>query len=222
MLPFNHTRITQMRIVAICAFSILISLVGCKQDSAKPQANTETKKVNPKTEGVANNVNITKPEAVFDPSLPDMCTYITPEILANILGKPVGEITSKDGSNVKNPKSRNCFYKLLNQEPINAGVMVSAELNPLPDEISSYHSTSIKSKKTIGENSMQGSKPHVYKDFPGIGDDGAYSYELGRYVWRVGEEITFMVAFNTNYSEAKQKKIARQIAEKIMEAYNKK
>lgn len=217
-----------MRLLFLCTIVLVFTAIGCKEESKRTDASkvehksplVETKPKNSAANNVSRSVNTKEQVVPFDPILPDMCAYITPEVLSSILGKPVEEIEIKDASNTKTGKSRTCFYKLLNQAPANAGIMINAEVNPLPEEVANYHTAYIAGKKTIGENSIEADKAFIYKDFPGFGDDGAYSYELSKYLWRIGEDIGFMIAFNTNYSPKEQKKIAEKIATEIMKNFN--
>lgn len=186
-------------------FVFLISLAACKNDGSK--VSTET----------ALTPEEVKPQ--FDKRLPDACTLLSENVVAEVIGESKGAVEIKDGSHAQNLFSRACFYKWEDPGVKNAGIMVQVMINPVEDDEPDYLSIYIASKKSNGEQSMSGDRV-VYQDFDGFGDDGAYSYEFHKYMWRQGNEYSYMIAFNTVMTAEEEMAAARRIASEIMKKVN--
>jgi len=148
--------------------------------------------------------------------IPDACDLLSVETISKYVNVPAAQIFLNDGSSAQNPKSRACFFKWDGSSIKNAGVMVLVQTNPIADEVPDYLTHFVTSKKTEGEKDFSGGTMHKYLDWPGIGDDGAYSTELGKYIWRIGNDWAFMVAFNTTIEAKDQKKAAEVFANEVM------
>ena len=148
--------------------------------------------------------------------IPDACDLLSTKTIARYVKQPAGQITLNDGSSPLNPKARACFFKWDTSDLPNAGVMVQLQRNPVEEDVPEYFTYLISSKKTEGEKNPSSAEVFMYKDWPGIGDDGAYSTEAGKYVWRVGNEWAFMVAFNTLMDDKSQKRAAEAFAREVM------
>ncbi len=157
---------------------------------------------------------------VYDERLPDACTLLSESKIASLLNLDKNSLEVKDGSNPQNLFSKSCFYKWEDEGVKNAGIMIQVMTNPVEDEAPEYLSIYISSKKTRGEQSMDSDKPFIYKDFVGIGDDGAYSYEMHKYMWRKGNDYSFLLAFNAVLTEKEELEIAKKLAVEVMKNFN--
>jgi hypothetical protein len=114
---------------------------------------------------------------------------------------------------------REIYDKWSDNEVPNAGIFLQMLRNPLvEEEYATYISLMIESKRTQGEQTVEGEST-VFRKFEGFGDDGAYSTEGGKYFWRLGEDIVFQIAFNAAFGPEEQYKIARTIAKEMTERY---
>lgn len=150
------------------------------------------------------------------------CELMPAAIVAGALGKTPQEISitnaTKSGDD---PESTACFYKWDDPADLfNAGIFVQVMKNPYADqeEFASFIEQMISSKRTIGERTQEG-ETTLFKKFEGFGDDGSYSTEGGKYFWRLGDQIAFQIAFNTNKGPDEQFQIARVIAKGLTENY---
>lgn len=148
--------------------------------------------------------------------IPDACDLLTSETISKYVRQPANTIFPADGSSPQNPKARACFFKWDGSAIPNAGVMVQLQKNPVEEDVPEYFTYLISSKKTEGDKDPMSDGAVMYKDWPGFGDDGAYSTEAGKYVWRVGNEWAFMIAFNTVLPPKAQKVAAEAFAMEVM------
>jgi len=161
-----------------------------------------------------------EPAPIFDEKLPLACDLFTPEFIAGVVGVDAGALTIKDGSHAGNLFSRSCFFKWNDPNVTNAGIMVQVMSNPVEFDAPEYLELYVNGKKQSGETTFDSDTRILYKDFNGFGDDGAYSYELHKYIWRDGHELAYTIAFNNNLSEDEEMAAARKIATKIVEKNN--
>ncbi len=148
--------------------------------------------------------------------IPDACDLLKEATIAKYLGIPAESINLADGSSSKSQLQRACFFKWDGTALKNAGVMVQIQQNPVADDVPEYFTYMVQSLKKDGENSLNGGNTKFY-DWPGFGDDGAYSTEAGKYVWRVGNDWAFMVAFNTELKGKDQERAAKAFAQEVMD-----
>ena len=94
--------------------------------------------------------------------------------------------------------------------------MVQLQRNPVQEDVPEYFTYLIASRKTQGEVDPATKQTFKYSDWPGFGDDGAYSTDAGKYIWRVGNDWSFMVAFNTVLPPKAQKVAAHAFAQEVM------
>ncbi len=217
-----------MRIILLF---IITAFISCKSDSTTATISTkeasEKTKQNPVVQEFLNSkptVTSAKAGATaggidtnYNKSgIPDACDLLTQETIGKYVGIPSASIMLSDGSSSKNNLQRACFFKWDGSEIKNAGVMVQVQQNPVADEVPEYLTYMVQSLKTDGENDMSG-KTVKFQNWPGFGDDGAYSTEVGKYVWRVGNDWAFMIAFNTTMSDRDQQKAAKAFAKEVMD-----
>ncbi len=163
---------------------------------------------------------IIKRDANNNPIPPNACALVTPEFLGKVLGVNAGTISVKDGSSATSPHARSCFFRWEHEGAPNSGVLVQVQVNPVPHEFPDWAIAFVDAKKTAGEQSIDGSAGYRYKDFSGMGDDGAYNFELSRYIWRISNEYVFLIAFNLPSTEGQEVKWAQSIGKEVMKNFN--
>jgi hypothetical protein len=185
-------------------------MVGCKPKQETPAVSEDVKAEDVvDAEAAAQMIG-------FDKEVPDACTLLDSKFIANVFGIDPSVINVKDGSSSQNKKARSCFFKWDTDLP-NSGILVQALKNPVEDEFPEWVTYFVRTKKEDGEKSF--SEPGVvyrYKDWKAAGDEGAASTEAGKYVWRVGDEMAFMIAFNLTIDPAKQEQAATALAQEVM------
>lgn len=218
---------------------VVLTLFACKAD--KPEEGTITEEGTIMEEGTITeeraitdentviNVNKTEnPEEVvvrrvqtisYDPALPEACDLISKEFLAAQLGTGAEQISLKKASNSSTGNVKSCFYRWPDDFP-NTGMFIQVQTNPFPEEAPEFHKLFIEARKNQGEQMIDADRPVLYDDWEGIGDDAAYSYELQKYVWRVGNDFSYLLAFNTDIAEARQKQIAKNVALEILKNHS--
>lgn len=153
---------------------------------------------------------------IFDERLKDPCEMVGIDEVAKIFGASASDIELKDVSNRKTGMTRTCFYRLNFHNKLNAGMMISMEANAVASELPDWYAKLIHDRKTQGENTMEDDKPIRYKDFPGFGDAGAYSFKTGKYYFHLNNEILFTIAFNTDFKEQTQVGYAKDVARRLL------
>lgn len=157
----------------------------------------------------------------FDADVPDACTLITVEEVAKILGVDAMKVNLKDGSNKITATTRSCFFRWATSSNPNEGILIQVQKNPIPDEYAEWPTLFIDSKIQNGEQTFDGTDVNYkYTKWDFVGDAGCYSFEAGKYHWRVADDFVFMVAFNTGAGKSKQLKQAEQLAQKVMNSFN--
>ncbi|MFT6334195.1 MAG: hypothetical protein ACJATI_000927 [Halioglobus sp.] len=218
-----------MRIILLL---ILTAFISCKPDNTATKSSvSETSKTEatgnksvkefaeskPTVSSAETRATKGKVETNFNKNgIPDACDLLTLETISKYVGFPAASINIADGSSPKNQLQRACFFKWDGSDIKNAGVMVQLQQNPVADDVPDYLTYMIQSLKSDGENNMNGAVIKFY-DWPEFGDDGAYSTEAGKYVWRVGNDWAFMIAFNTTMKARDQQKAAKAYAKEVME-----
>lgn len=150
-------------------------------------------------------------------NLPSACGLISADKIARILNVNADAITLKDGSGRQSEHSQSCFFRWTHNGVPNSGILVQVQDNPVPDEAPEWASYYISAKINQGEQMPDGSGSFRYdrvKD--GLGDAAAFSGELSRYVWRVGTEYVFMIAFNFPGTPEQKKNWAEAIGTEVM------
>jgi len=206
-----------------------VNLPNGKQ-TAVPVTPPEIRDYQPKTQKSAKaqmeekqKANIERSMKHFNgKSLPNACELVSPFYLAELLDVDPKLITVKDGSGKNAVDARACFFKWETSSNPNSGVLIQVQRNPVPEEFPDWASYYVNGKKNQGDQTADGSTTHRYKDFPGIGLAGAYSYDLSRYVWRNETDNVFMIAFNLESSEAEQYAWAEKIAKRVKINFDKK
>jgi hypothetical protein len=150
--------------------------------------------------------------------IPDPCSLISIGTLNSNF-----DLTSspeiKSGSKVPRPAEKSCFFKFGNTKKPNAGIMLQVMTNPYPDEIDDYPGLVIDGKIKDGEQSPYDKIQKKFKPWNELGDGGCYSFEAGKYHWKIGNKYIFLLAFNTDHTEVQQKQLASIIGKEIMKNF---
>jgi hypothetical protein len=101
---------------------------------------------------------------------------------------------------------------------LNGGIFLQISTNQVPAEISDYPEMMNQTKLKDGEQGGDGSS-YKYMPFTELGDGGAYSYDIGKYQWKLGNKYLFLLAFNTKHEGESQKKIAIEIGKEVMKNF---
>jgi len=188
--------------IRIIAIVMVLTMISCKGDKAAAPTNT--------------NGTALAPKPKFDDRLPAPCELLSASSIASLVSTDEQAIEIKEASNAQNLFSRACFFKWDDPSMSDAGVMIQIMTNPVEDEAPEYLELFIASKKTAGETTMGSDEKVLYSDFPGYGDDGAYSFQMHKYLWRIGYDYSFLLAFNTALSEEQELAAANTLAAEIM------
>lgn len=143
------------------------------------------------------------------------CNLLTEEFIGEVIGIDYRYISTKSASGGAEFQ-RSCFFRWDQDETPNAGVLVQVQVNPIKDEFPDWADHYIPSKKSSGDNAPDGSATYTYKDFDGVGEEGAYNHSLARYYWRTNDDRICMVAFNIPATEQQQLIWAKKIGKEVM------
>ena len=196
---------------------MIIGMSAC--DGTKP--TTVVKPFVPPTidNPIGKGLNIDEVISQRGRAIPSVRYLVPIEFIASQLGKTVADIVVKDSSpQGANATHSSCFFKWSDFEVNNAGILLQVMTNPLGDEYPEYVEKFITSKKSLGEQDLDGAKI-LFKTLQGFGDDGAYSYEGGKYFWRLGDKIIMSIAFNSAHSPEDQYRIATAIGKQMVDNY---
>ncbi|HRD06753.1 MAG: hypothetical protein U0V54_01195 [Saprospiraceae bacterium] len=153
--------------------------------------------------------------------IPDPCTLIPVSFLNSTFGlRSAPEI--KNGTMKPRPAEKSCFFKFEDPKKPNGGIMLQIMTNPFPSEIPDYPDMVIKGKIADGEQVPYENKVLKFGPWNELGDGGCYSYEAGKYHWKIKDQYVFLLAFNTYHDEAAQKQLAAKIGREIMKNFSSK
>ncbi len=150
--------------------------------------------------------------------LPDPSTLISKETISQLFNVEPHYISPVDGNRDGNKKEhRACFFKWDEPDFPNTAILLQLQTNTVDDEeYPDMMSYQIANKRTSGETMMGETEPHIYDIFPNVGTDGSYNYELGKYYWRIDNELLIMLAYNMDITEEQQFSSANILAKEIM------
>lgn len=198
-------------ILSICLLIISCSDKGCNGGkSAFEESFTPVGKGANMTEILAKRNGVLLTNACNIVSLKDIAQAL--EVEESML-----EVTDSSPSG-SNATHSSCFFKWPDDEMGNAGILFQAMRNPMADEIPNYIELFIESKKATGEQGI-GEAPIIFKNLEGLGDDGAYSTDAGKYFWRLGDQLILSIAFNSPHSPEEQYRIARKLGALMTQNY---
>jgi hypothetical protein len=178
-----------------------IMINACKTDSSKTNEETPSKEVDPVAEITRN--------------LPDPCSFLDEAFVSANVDIPQENVTIKRGGDSPAVPAKSCFFKWSGGEVGNAGLMIQALGNPIPDEFPQWAFFFIDNKKSQGEISMQ--EPDVPNKFTtiDIGDNGCYNHKLAKCYFRKGETV-FLIALNGISDDQKKIDIYRAVSERVL------
>lgn len=199
---------------------LFLSIIGCDCNSGtaepKSKSNYSSADVNIKSKAYDIVYKYDPVTYKFPFELPEACQLIETSMISQLFDVDVEAINVKDG-NPDAKEYRSCFFKWDDINYPNTGVLIQILRNPVPEEYPEYLTYTVANKRSLGENIVGASAPVLAEKFPGFGDDGSYSYEIGKYYWRVKDDVAFMLAFNMDISKEDQMRAARTLAERVME-----
>lgn len=155
-------------------------------------------------------------------NLPDPCQLVSKETIASLFDVDPIYISPVDGSQDSNKREhRACFYKWDDPDFPNTAILIQLQTNTMEDEYDQWMSMAVANKRTTGETMMGESEPHIFKIFPNVGTDGSYNYEIGKYYWRIDNDLMIMLAYNMDITEDVQFSSAKTIARELMDNLSK-
>lgn len=210
----NHKR---MGMKQILFFSFLFIMIACKPDSSYNVNETKGDKAE-NTQASIKNVRKGEKANRNKDNLPMPCELLSVNELTRIFDISKDAVSIKDATNPSAGHTASCFFRWDAGAFDNQGILIQVMKNPVPDDFPMWASSYVESKITNGEQTfVSESVNYKYKRFDGFGDAGSYSSELGKYIWRTGEDYVFMVAFKVdNIDSVQQMEYARALATMIM------
>jgi hypothetical protein len=180
-------------------FVILISVIifSCKED----------KPVSLKGKDLSTEIIPVK-----DLPIPPSCEYVPVEWIAQRFNLDPELISVKDGG--AGTGMSGCFFRWSTMDKPNAGVFVQVYTNPVEEDVKNWATLRMQGLKSGQAGTAETSTE--FKDFPGVGDEGAYNDELSTFYWRVGENYVFMLAFNLDIPAEDKYKHAEAISQEVM------
>ncbi len=192
---------------------ILLSL-GCKSDPSAsvvapaPNAGPQMPVEEEITDFATNNTIV----------VPDATTLVSEAVIGKIINQDPGMIEVIQG-NAKSEKNYQSAFIKWPDDFVNAGIMVQVSRNPVYDEYRDWAISYIDSKKSAGENVPGTTDVVKFNSYDEHGDSGAYSYEAGKYYWRIERDYVITVAFNMDWDEKEQYRIATALGTEIMKKF---
>lgn len=186
----------------ILVLAIIMSIFACKNEPATEKVSEESNKFSKTI------------IPVKDLKVPTGCSLVSVDwIKKNI---PCDSFNIEAKRSEASAGSIGCFYRWPTATKPNAGFMVNVMVNPFEEETTTWASAMIGAFKTGQNGTTAENSSENYKLFEGFGDEGAYSYTLGRYYWRIGNNYVVMVAFNMDVNAETQLGYAKKIATEVM------
>lgn len=195
-------------------FLVLLLSLGCKSDPATP--------------AVENIIN-TPPSPLEEPPVTDLATnnkIKVPNATTLIPEAVIGKIIKQDPGMIEvlqgNPLSEKNYQSAFIKWPadfVNAGILIQVSRNPVYDEYRDWAISYIDSKISSGETIQGAGEPVKFNKYTEHGDSGAYNYEAGKYYWRIDRDYVITVAFNMDWDEKEQYRIATELGTEIMKKF---
>ncbi|HMP32041.1 MAG TPA: hypothetical protein PKD85_20720, partial [Saprospiraceae bacterium] len=107
-----------------------------------------------------------------------------------------------------------CFFRWSTMDKPNAGVFVQVYTNPIEEDTKNWATLRMQGLKSGQAGTTEEST--TFKDFPGVGDEGAYNEQLSTFYWRIGENYVFMLAFNLDIPAEEKYNHAQAISQEVM------
>jgi hypothetical protein len=150
--------------------------------------------------------------------LPDPCALVSKETISQLFNVDQRYISAIDGNSDGNKKEhRACFFKWDEPDFPNTAILLQLQTNTMDEtEYPDWMSYAVANKRTSGETMMGETEPHLFEIFPNVGTDGSYNYDIGKYYWRLENDLLIMLAYNMDISKDLQYNSAEKIAGEIM------
>lgn len=200
------------RLFIIC---LIISL-GCNSEPAPPPppVGDVAQPVDPNQPPAAPTDLATNNKVV----VPNATTLIPKDKIGAIIKEDPGHIQLVQGNPIQEKNYQSCFIKWPSGFP-NAGIMMQVSRNPVYDEYRDWAVSYIDSKKNAGEVLPGSPEPVKFQTYTEHGDSGAYNYEAGKYYWRIDRDYVITLAFNMDWDEKEQYRIATELGTEIMKKF---
>lgn len=201
---------------SLLLLSLISLFLSCKSD---PPASVVETVVN-----TAPQNQIPDEQAVTDLAtnnnvkVPNATTLIPEARIGKIINQDPGMIEVVQGNPLSEKNYQSAFIKWPADFP-NAGILVQVSRNPVYDEYRDWAISYIDSKMTAGENVQGAAEMVKFNKYTEHGDSGAYSYEAGKYYWRIGRDYVITIAFNMDWDEKEQYRIATDLGTEIMKKF---
>lgn len=151
---------------------------------------------------------------VKDLPIPESCEFLSTKWIANEMDLDPELVGVKNGGATEG--SSGCFFRWSTNERPNAGIFIQIFTNPIEEETNKWASGKIAGMLAGGAGTSTNNEVG-FKELQGLGDGGAYSDQLSQYHWRIGENYTFLLAFNLdNMSESDKLSLAKKVGEEVM------
>ncbi len=165
-----------------------------------------------------------KPKGIVDPEklpIPNACEMVSDAWIKDNLKLNVKDISIREANSDKNKFFKSCFFQWEESaDNPNAGILIQIQTNSVYKEFPEFIAKSIEAKRTDGEMMMDSPDPVKFQKFD-VGLDGAYSYAMKRFYWRIDDNYLFMLAFNIDMSEEEMVDKAETIAEEVTRNFEK-
>lgn len=189
---------------------LLVGFISCKEGGESSSAVFQP---------VGQGIDIAKVIDERGALMADACSIVSLDDVAAALGVDRQTLYTTDSTpRDANPTHSSCFFKWDGSAISNAGILVQILRNPAEGEFPNYIPVFIESKRTTGEQGMD-SENYIFQTLDGLGDDGSYNSELGKYYWRLGDQVCFAIAFNSGHTAQQQYDAARQIGAMMTKNY---
>ena len=111
-----------------------------------------------------------------------------------------------------------CFYKW-DSSFDNSGIIIQISRNPMHTEYADWANARIMTLLETGEMAIGDTEPAKFEPYREVGDGGAWSYQAGKYYWRIKMDYIIMIAYNTDFPVEQQYETATNIAKEIMKQF---
>lgn len=195
---------------------ILLSISSCTCDDVQVKESGNIKF----SKDLVRDVDIPAILAAKNRLLPEMCDLVPISYIAEVLQVEEGALKKVNStSDGERPNHRTCFFKWEDPDFPNTGIMMQAMRNPMEDEFPEYIISWMESKRLSGEHTISDDMTHMFKEFDGVGDEGLYNTDVGKYHWRYSDKVIFTLAFNSIHGHQEQIDIATQLAQRMTNEY---
>lgn len=197
-------------------FLLLLVTIACRTDSPLPPVENVIN--NPAQNQMPEEKPVTDLATNNTIKVPNATTLIPEATIGKIIKQDPGMIEVLQGNPLSEKNYQSAFIKWPADFP-NAGILVQVSRNPVYDEYRDWAISYVDSKITSGETVQGIAEPVKFKKYTEHGDSGAYSYVAGKYYWRIERDYVITIAFNMDWSEEEQYRIATELGTEIMKKF---